>query len=272
MDKIVNNVFETYDYSQFKKLLGNRNVNHEKDIMESIRKNGEVRIPIIVNEKFEIIDGQNTFNARKQLSLPIYYIICEGYGIKECIAMNTTAKNWAIEDYVNCYAEYGMEDYILLRDLEKKYGSTLPKILIRSIAAGNIGSYSATNIKNGVFKIKDTKDNIQQTLDYLMLFEIPRAVKGNAKLLYSVLRYCFEAENVDNSRMLTTWNSYSHQIEGVTDIKSAAEAIERIYNFHRKNGYVFIAAEYRNVAEKKCAVVLGGGRASWKNKKEDYNE
>ena len=36
--------------------------------------------PIIVNENYEIIDGQHRYSASKELGLPIRYIVGEGYG------------------------------------------------------------------------------------------------------------------------------------------------------------------------------------------------
>ena len=50
---------------------------------------------IIVNENYEIIDGQHRFEVIKELNLPLRYIICEGYGFA---AIGKNEKKVEIED------------------------------------------------------------------------------------------------------------------------------------------------------------------------------
>lgn len=263
MDKVILNVYESYDYSQFKKLIGNRNVENVQKIVESVNNVGRLNIPIIVNEKLEIIDGQNRFDAWKQLGLSILYIICDGYSIKECIKMNSTSSNWRLEDYINCYAEHGFKDYIALRKFENKYGKKLSNGVVRQVASGKIASVPNNEIHNGTFRCGSSEDEIENILEFLSEFNIPTTIRGNSKLLYRVFRFCYESDLIDNTRLYKQWNEQASQISGITDIKSAAEAVERIYNFHKKTGYVFIATEYRKVAEAKCCAVAGGGRCGW---------
>ena len=79
----VNQIHQTTDYSMFQTLEGNRNLNklHLKRLKNSFQKK-YLLSPIIVNEKFEIIDGQHRFEAGKQLGLPINFLIAPNYGIK----------------------------------------------------------------------------------------------------------------------------------------------------------------------------------------------
>lgn len=266
MDKIIGNIYETYDYSKFKKLLGNRNINHVKAIIESIKTYGDLGTAIIVNEKYEIVDGQHRYDARKELGLPIFYEIKVGFGIKECIAMNTSSLNWSLEDYINCYAEYGYKDYILLREIESEYSNKLPKALIRSIVSGTFASIPNSKIKKGVFECKTEEFQIHNILDYIASFSMPKKIRGNIKLLYYVFRFCYESELVDNTRLYQQWEKNNCRIEGVTDIKQAAEVVEDIYNYHCKN-IVYIATEYRKAAAEKCASIPGGGRSGWENEK-----
>ena len=97
MDKEVAKVYETYDYDKFHIMeKGNRKIDHDRKIAHSMNENF-LFSPILVNEKFEIIDGQNRFIASKSLNKPIYYIIKKGYGIKEVRILNSNAKNWGNE-------------------------------------------------------------------------------------------------------------------------------------------------------------------------------
>lgn len=262
-DKIIGNVYETFDYGRFRILLGNRNIPSIEKISKSIDDVGCLVIPIIVNEKYEIIDGQTRYTAWKERNLPIYYIVREGYGMHECIAMNTTSVNWCIEDYINCYAEYGYSDYVALREFEKQYSGKLPKAVIRSVSGGMVSQVPTKAIKDGKFKLSKEKSEIEKVFDFLSLFEIPHTMRGNAKLIYLVLRFCYEFNDIDNAKLLKQWQDYSAQIHGITDVKSAADAVEKIYNYRSKKDYVYIATEYRKAAEQKCAGRIGGGKSAW---------
>lgn len=263
ISKIIGNIYETHDYDSFKKLLGNRDVKNVDNIKKSISDVGQLVVPIIVNEKMEIIDGQNRFDAWEINNLPIYYIICKGYGIRECIAMNTTSSKWNIEDYIKCYAKYGYYDYILLESLESEYSGKLSHQIIRAVAYGYMNSSPNSAIKNGSFKVSKNEQEIRDALEFLAMFEIPKSIKGNAKLLYYVIRFCYEFDGVDNAKLLRQWDECKAQILGVTDIKSAAEAIEKIYNYRTKKAFVFIATEYRKAAELNCPAIPGGGKSRW---------
>ena len=122
-------VFKTNDYSKFTKLNGNRRVDEARvlKIISSIEKVGYITSPIIVNEKMEVIDGQGRLEALKRLELPVEYIIQQGIGIEECIAMNIHQVNWKDRDYIESYANRGFESYRFLKELLDKYKETFKK-------------------------------------------------------------------------------------------------------------------------------------------------
>ena len=74
--------------------------------------------PIVVNEKFEIIDGQGRFKALKTLSLPIEYILIPGLGLEECKKMNENSTTWNSRNFIVSEAELGNENYQRLLNLE----------------------------------------------------------------------------------------------------------------------------------------------------------
>ena len=78
-----NVVFSTTKYDMFSFLDANRklNVRNYSKLINSMKEE-QLKIPIIVNEKFQIIDGQHRFTAEKELGLPVYYMVQKGYGIE----------------------------------------------------------------------------------------------------------------------------------------------------------------------------------------------
>jgi hypothetical protein len=71
---------QTRDYSLFTLLHGNRKLqkNHVNKITMSIDQKNLMDVsPIVVNEKYEIIDGQHRFMACHNLGIPVTYIMKE---------------------------------------------------------------------------------------------------------------------------------------------------------------------------------------------------
>lgn len=114
-------IYQTNNYSIFSFIKGNREINEAKvkALVTEIRKNG-LLLPIMVNEKMQIIDGQHRFSACKILGAPVTYFIRNKASIEMAANINVAGSNWSLHDWINKYAEDGNEDYIYLRDWVKK--------------------------------------------------------------------------------------------------------------------------------------------------------
>lgn len=118
----VNKVYKTYDLSIFKSIDGNRvpNLQHIRRLTDSLKVHGMKCNPILVNEKMEVIDGQHRLQAAKNVNTFVYYIVVNGYKLEEVHTLNLNQKNWGKRDYMEGYAEMGIESYIKLREFVLK--------------------------------------------------------------------------------------------------------------------------------------------------------
>ena len=101
-------MYEEKDYTKFKLYGFNRIITqgHIDKIKKSIRDNGFIKsFPVLVDRNFNIIDGQHRFCACQQLNLPIYYEVIDPPKKKLIISLNTSHKNWQVNDYVKFYSE-----------------------------------------------------------------------------------------------------------------------------------------------------------------------
>lgn len=167
---VVNQVIQTNDYNRFSLLNGNRNVNklHVERLKSSFQKN-YLLSPIVVNENFEIIDGQHRFNAAKALGLPVNYIVAKGYGLIEVQLLNTNMKNWSKAEYLKSYCDLGFSEYIKMKKfmdhfpdfgiavseqlLTNTYGGVNNRGIAAKIDGKNKGRIK--NFQEGNFKIAD---------------------------------------------------------------------------------------------------------------------
>lgn len=134
-------IIETKNYTMFKKIKGNRKVNesHVQRLIASIsEKNLLAENPIIVNEVYEIVDGQHRLEAAKRLAIPIYYTVKQDTGIVEMQLLNANNKPWTSEDYLNSFVERGLTDYQILKDFIEEY--KIPLSLSVAILANRIGN------------------------------------------------------------------------------------------------------------------------------------
>ncbi|ANY68671.1 hypothetical protein BBD42_21020 [Paenibacillus sp. BIHB 4019] len=164
-------VFVTKDYGRFNTIDGNRIINelHVKRLIESMQQK-QLITPIIVNEKHEIIDGQHRFKSQSILGLPVYYIVCAGYGLSEVHRLNEKSNNWKPIDFLNGYATFAEKeekffDYVLLKDFIES--NAITPILGISLTKGELNELDAmTAFKNGHYKAKNIEE-VQLFMDLL---------------------------------------------------------------------------------------------------------
>ena len=169
--KKIGEITQTNEYDLFKRLDGNRALNpaHYKRLKKSIEEES-LTVPIIVNENFEIIDGQNRYKAWRELDLPIIYIKITGYGLPQVQRLNSNIRNWSLDDYANSYCSLGNMEYFKYLEFRKKYG--LGHYDSIAMLTGNISGRGFERFRTGSFKIKSYKkaceeaDKIMQVEEY----------------------------------------------------------------------------------------------------------
>jgi hypothetical protein len=116
-------IYVTEDYKLFKKIPTNRKLN-ASNYVKIVRSMNEEQLvtPILVNENFEIIDGQHRYESCKELKLPVYFIIQEGYSTPQMKRANLVSANWKKDDFLNAHVNDGQESYITFSKLKRKSG------------------------------------------------------------------------------------------------------------------------------------------------------
>lgn len=172
-DRIESVNYITMEYDKFKFIKSNRalNRNNVENLKDSMLVEA-LPVAIIVNENFEIIDGQHTFTARKELGLPIIYRVIEGIGEKQMITLNVNKANWKPQDYLNyfCSNEYG--NYIEFKNIKNKYHITISDLLtiFDSLSDNVIGENARGRLfKEGNLDISN-KDDVINFLEDLQSF------------------------------------------------------------------------------------------------------
>lgn len=238
----------TRDYEKFKFLKGNRATTPAriKKIQNSIMSVGYVTSPILVNENFEIIDGQGRFEALKGLKMPIEYIVHPGISLKECQAMNIYQSNWKLTDYIASYAEVGNPSYIRLKQLIDDFSFNKSIAILASACKGKSG-FGTHTIMDGDLELSEEEYNfgregltlIQET------FENYSSLPGIRRVLQGIL-ICRVFRQIDVQRLLEKLNEKLEQgfIPNFSNIPDTMKFLEDIYNVKLRKP-VYIYTEYR---------------------------
>lgn len=213
------------EYDKFSFVEGNRNINKAnlKKLLESMSEE-QLIIPIIVNEKYEIIDGQHRFVTAKELKKPIYYIVNFGYGIEQVKRANTVGVNWSNEDFLRTYIAEENMDYIKINELKKERGLQI-SIILKIIAA--FQGYSQNTVlnrfQNGELKVNKHGEwsGIEFFCKQLELFSDYKLYKSNSFVNAFLKLYLYEDYDPKIMEKQVKWlgnfNPTSNTCEAILD-------------------------------------------------------
>src|SRR3990167_1853679 len=117
-------VEHTTDYGKFVFLEENRDVDPRKVSTFKVSTLESPHLPplnpILVNEKYEIFDGQHRFLAWKELNLPVFFFKSSLLKSQDIITLNKDRKNWTVEEYIDFHVAKGNRNFIALREFSEK--------------------------------------------------------------------------------------------------------------------------------------------------------
>ena len=145
----------TRDYSMFRSVKGNRAIDkgHVQRLMRGMRKK-DLDLPIFINENDEVVDGQHTLQARKELGKPVRYIRGKFENEFDVAIMNANRKNWPMTAYLNFHIENGKKEYQIVKAMTKQYSMPLECAIFLLAGGYSMWRETRNDFKQGKFKIK----------------------------------------------------------------------------------------------------------------------
>ncbi len=167
-------VFYSNEYSLFKMINGNRQLNELKikRIIHEIEAGNDMLkyYPIQVREnkdRLDILDGQHRFWICKKLKRPVYYILVkEDKSMPDIAKVNSNVDKWKNTDYINCYVQQNNKHYQTLQEFIDTYGFNVG-LSINLLSLGNpfgdsgLNTTGKTHFEHGLFEVKFKKEAIE---------------------------------------------------------------------------------------------------------------
>lgn len=235
-------IMATRKYDMFRFLDGNRDVKHFKKLVKSLVAIGILYQPVLVNENYEIVEGQGRFLAMQELNLPVLYVVQKGIGIKECRFLNSCSTNWGIKDHVHSYANGSdkREAYIYLEQLQREFPQFGIRIIYSAASSKPIGMGGgiSQNLKSGEIEISESDyERGRKVLAYLDRFSpYLKTLTGRVECMQKALIFCYNNETVDNEYLLEKVTKYYQRIQSIVTEKESIEKLEMVYNFGNLGG------------------------------------
>lgn len=242
-------IFKTKDYNMFSHINSNRklnSVNYGK-LLRSMKEE-QLIIPICVNEKYEVIDGQHRLKVCEELNLPVYFYVLEGYTLSQMKRANLVSANWKKDDFLNAYVNEGQKDYIDFAEMKERYGlntSDLIKIIakIKCVAATTIG----INFEEGGLRIsEEDKGKITGFLVSLQDFSFFKEYKTSKFVSAFLELYFFQGYKHEQmqTRLKTRSEVISPQITKDEYIKLLTN---KVYSFGTSKNNIYYDADRKKI-------------------------
>lgn len=238
-------VMRSNNYDKFKHLEGNRSVGARAEkIKKKIKEVGYIMCPIIINEKFEIIDGQGRFQALKDMHLPIDYIVAEGTGLEECIAMNLGQTNWTMADFIDSYIEQGNQSYVRLKELMTAYKLPYNSIISLTLGINGFGGKQAKIISEGRLELSQ-KDFAHLGILFGKLEKyhclISRELDNNHQAVYiNAIAFILQNDLETDERLYSQLEKNKAMLVQCSKLKQAFEYIEDACNYRSRSKKYFV--------------------------------
>lgn len=189
--------------------------------------------PIIVNEKYEVIDGQHRLEAAKSLNKPIHYIVHKGAKIEEVQLLNSAVRAWRFEDYIRSYKTAGNKNYAELEEFCNKYKVPVGTGVQLLSGIHNNRNSLLQDFRDGKFEIHDREEASQighELMNYRNYIE--RDAHADRNIILAIM-YMHDEKPVSHLSML---QRLQENVDRTDPIKRQAthrdylRAFEQVYN------------------------------------------
>ena len=186
----------------------------------------------LINEKYEIIDGQHRFECVKELKLPLHYIVCKGYGLNEVHVLNQNSKTWNADDYLTGYCNLGNKNYLQYKKFKEKYQLGHNECMAMLTGVNTGGGNIFEDFKNGNFKITHLEEAEHRAEKIWLFKDIYDGFKRRA-FVYAML-YLFDKPQFEFTEFLQKVKNQPSALTDCNDSKQYVSLIEEIYNYRRR--------------------------------------
>ncbi len=201
-------------------------------------------MPIVVNERMEIIEGQTRYEACKHLGIPVHYIKKDfgGKSDKAMILLNANRADWTIDEYIEHYVKCNIPIYKEIKECQEKYdiSSGVAICFIANTTHGEPSTIRGGKLKRGAIPYNVFGDIL---MDFKKIYKDYKHVYFIRALIYSIIWGYY-----DHKQDFHKFELNRYDIVNCANTQQYLAMFEDILNYRRKKGdKVSIMVEYPKI-------------------------
>ena len=225
---------QTSKYDVFSLIKCNRKISQTKvlTLTEKMKTSGQL-VPIMVDSKFNIYDGQHRFYACKKLNIPVKYDVYNDLTEDHIGELNSTSTTFSTQTWIEHYHNRGFTEYKKLIFTYSQYPK-IPKGVL------NLAFYTKYAIKiNYAIKEGNYELNISKGEFLMKCMNILNNVKGDAfsvkvcRALIKIFKYPENRRNFEEARLEKCSEKYMIQTTLNNEVQ-IAQSVVSAYNRNKK--------------------------------------
>lgn len=234
----IGNVYETTNYDKFTFVVGNRPVRTKgakwDALFKSIREHGQLE-PALVNEKFEVLNGQHRLLCCKELGIPFKYTFGEYKASGEIIGEANRSSKWGMREYINFYSnqtDARAINYKYFEALRTEFN--LGDAATLAVVSAYEGTTVTTNVYTGKLQVSSSLYNtVRKCLCDLYALGYDKWLKENRKtsrIYWKCIAYAWRHPDVDLKRLIKVMWENEYRVPATTKTTEMLRALSEIYN------------------------------------------
>lgn len=229
----------TKNYDMFSLVLVNRTIKQrgiEKVKRQILRKDLRHENEIKVNHKYQVMEGQHTLMACKELDLPVYWRFSD-MTVEDIAEFNSSRTSWCLTDYIEANAHKGNVGCKKLLEYSHQWGLSIDivKHIFLYVTGANI-----ENIKKSTFVLSDEAEVEGKRL-YRMLTDIQKYYDHVFDTAFiRAFKIVKNNPGYRHETLIDKLHFSANRMKKCPSIKEYVLLIQAIYNNRNKNKVRFI--------------------------------
>jgi hypothetical protein len=224
-------VYETSEWGKFKFNKLNRPVDEGRvEYWKKVLANNNLLRdnPFLIDEDFNIIDGQHRLMAARALELPVYYMVANKAHISDAATINSQNKVWSAADYLQVWCNAGNPNYIKVRAVIELYPflkiGQAALLMERTSAVAKNDRW-----KNGQFVVTDN-EFVHRVAQCAMDFARFVPFWKDYTFINALSNLC-DNTAYDHERMMRKMEMVGNRLKRCATAKDYIEIMSGIYNY-----------------------------------------
>lgn len=232
----------TMEHDVFQHIKGNRPINkhHLNALIEKVKKKNLLHLyPIVVNQAFEVLDGQHRLAAAKHLGLMVYFVEGEkadNLTVQDVQETNSVQKSWSCKDRLDSFCETMNEEYIMLRSFCTQFGVHI------TVAQTLLGGKRRNNkeFANGRFKVTNymKATEVMETVDQIAALT-PHFKANKERGFILALNDLFRHPQFKASVLIQKVTMLSNRLTKRVSQAEYRALLEELYNYKNQSPITF---------------------------------